>query len=173
MKEMPAPTPPRRLTGILRIPNPVKRRSRSIIQASARATGPASRRLSSMPSGVGISRAVSSMRDRIGASLVSLRDVNVAVPGVDRPEDDGNDREHEHDDEDKTQSSRDGGEDGQDDDEQDAERQPHQAVDQERNQVLEAGDKAAAHRFECGKTVEHHQRGSKPERQNNGMARAR
>src|SRR5215510_6786699 len=151
MNEMPAPIPPRRLTGMLRMPNAVKRTTRSIIQASARATGPARRRLSSMPSGVGMSRAVSSiaagaLRRRVPAKLAPLRGVDIAVPGVDRSKKDGCDRERKRDHQDDAQAERDEGENPEHDDERDTKAQSHQAIDQERHDVLQAAEEACADR---------------------------
>src|SRR5262249_27608387 len=144
MKEIPAPMPPRRLTGMLRIPNAVKRSARSIIQASERATGPARRKLSSMPSGVGISRAVSSMGAgalrRPGTESASLRGVDVAIAGVDRPEDDGHDREHERDHQDDRQAACGNDENPQHERQHDTKGEPHQAIDQKRDDVLQAAE---------------------------------
>src|SRR3954463_15004317 len=76
---MPEPTCPSMFKGALTPRKTAPRSSRSATQASARTTGPARRKLSSMPSGVGTSRSVSSMIEGTGAMRSTVTAVRSGV----------------------------------------------------------------------------------------------
>src|SRR5574341_2148495 len=127
MNIRPSPKRPRTPSSVPNTAIAATRTTRSISQASARETGPASRRLSSMPSGVGTSRAVSSISTR--SSITHAGDLPRAASGPDLLDEDvpvtGVDGSHEHRPEhEPAQQERDRG--------HDREQEGDHAVDQER-----------------------------------------
>src|SRR5215208_2328796 len=90
---MPVATCPSVLSTAIATKKTAPRSSRSATQASARTTGPARRKLSSMPSGVGTSRSVSNMiegtRNELGGKprcASGVVDEDVAVAAINRCE---------------------------------------------------------------------------------------